>query len=73
MSATPMETLILKIDGNILFGEGWQKKFLLMEKKHIELSNALAIQDYLCSRGANDEELNDRIKKLQNLKSYGKK
>jgi hypothetical protein len=34
-------------------------------KESIELSNLKAIQEYLLSRGANDEEINSKIKELQ--------
>lgn len=33
-------------------------------KKNSELSNLLAIREYLMKKGANDESLNDRIKEL---------
>lgn len=34
-----------------------------------ELSNLLAIRDYLMKKGANDESLNDRIKELTQNKN----
>ena len=34
--------------------------------QNIELSNLLAIQNYLYKRGGNDETINDQIKNLKN-------
>lgn len=41
---------------------------VIVAEKHIEISNLIAIQDYLLEHGNNDEKINDKIRKIQNTK-----
>lgn len=66
---TPIQRLIKHIDDNILLGSNWRDKYIQLEKEYTELSNLIAVQDYLLEHGSNDEKINESIRKIRNQKT----
>jgi hypothetical protein len=45
------------------------EQFIFKIQDNVEFQKLVAIQDYLLEHGTNDEKINDKIRKLQNIKT----
>ena len=62
-------TEAIPVQKNSMFGVSEPKEIpkhsINSDNSNKELSNLIAIQDYLLERGSNDEEINDKIRNLK--------